>query len=652
MITQRQFKIVFLLWKHKGTLTSMEISNCLHVSDRTIKNEIALMQIYAKKYGFFIESKRGLGYQLTMHNKVIFQNEIVPHLACYTEVSEIPDDDKIRIYKVLCLLFQQDCITADQIAATLFIDKRSLHRTFYKIRKLLQQYRLTLTSKANYGFKVEGNELYQRFCIMDTYAYYHHIPALIRKDILYQTYFKVAETKRHKMRTIWLEVMRQQSYTIKDIHLEKFFYQVLLSTHRFKMNKVVELEETIKERILTWDSYQIITLLNNELKQAGLLDIDESERLYLSIVLFCYLDVHNEEQMKSNPYFYKQSSQCIQYLMQSMQPMLPIATLSHKAIQDLQFVIFPIIVRMHCHMYENNKWLRNWRLKNILISPVALELGYLGMQKISAYYNNFTGNDDIFQLAYAFQTLFYQQHIEIKKVNIVIIPSSGYVSALPIVNQLNQYFKEYISSIEIKERYTIRGKKDIKRYDVLISSLEYGNDFKGQITWLNIDAILECRYQEVCYKVIGIEDKYKKFLSNIKKIDFIEIESLTCIEDIFKKLYINDYFMKQQYQAFKMREEMVFNCTYQSKACYFRFVDKKQEERFTIVKLVNPLVWQSTAIDTIIICFIYPENVSQYRFYDIFLNHLLRNEESMLYLWNTRNIYALHNIIRKCISLL
>lgn len=652
-MTQRQFMLIFLLWKHKRIMTSEELSNHLHISDRTIKNEMQIIKAEAKQLGIKIKAMRGLGYQLLIINDLQFQKNLLPQLGSYGAVSEIPTDEDMRIYQTLCILFEQEYVTADYIAASLFIDKRSLNKTFHQIRKLLQRYQLTLTSKANYGFKITGDELHMRFCIMDIYGYYHHITLLIRKDRMYQNYFKVEETMRRRIRNIWLTLISSQSYTIRDIHLEKFIYQLLLSSHRFQQGKTMQFDQALIKDITSWESFQIVQLLKKQLHEENIMLIDEAEVYYLSIVLFCYLDVHTKQQMKKAPYFYQKSMNCAHEQMQKLQQMFPAVLFPKNFIEDLQFTLYPLIVRTHYAMYEDNKWLQQWRLKSILKSLVSLELSYLTLNNMGERYQHYTSREDLFQLAYTFQALLVRQHTSIRKQKILIIPSSGYMSALSLVHMIQQDFSQCIDSIEIKERYLIKDVKEVRNYDLLISSLEYCEDFVGQGVMLYSDDILNYHYQEIYFKLMAVEKRNQAYYPQLQSNSFIELDAVSSMMDILNSLYgqKNKSQVQAEYQNFLSRKDRVFNGALSPTAGYFHFVDDLRQERFGIVKIKKPFLWKNTAIETCIVCFIYPDSLEKCRFYDALLNHLLSDMTSLELLWNERSEQAISLIMKKLIIL-
>ena len=652
-MTQRQFMLIFLLWKHQKVMTSEELSNHLHVSDRTIKNEMLIIKAEEEQLGIKIKAIRGSGYQLLIINDMQFQKNLLPQLGSYGDVCEIPTDEDMRVYQTLCILFERNYVTADYIAASLFIDKRSLNKTFHQIRKLLQRYQLTLTSKANYGFKITGDELHMRFCIMDIYGYYHHITLLIRKDRMYQNYFKVEETMRRRIRNIWLTLISSQSYTIRDIHLEKFIYQLLLSFHRFQQGYTLQFDETLIKEITSWESFQIVQLLKKQLHEENIMMIDESEVYYLSIVLFCCLDVHTKQQMKKVPYFYQKSMTCAHEQLQKLQLMFPAVLFPQDFIEDLQFTLYPLIVRTHFAMYEDNKWLRQWRLKSILSSLVSLELSYLTLNNMGERYQHYTSREDVFQLAYTFQALLTRQHAVIRRQKILIIPSSGYMSAMSLVHMIQQDFAHCIDSIEIKERYVIKDVKEVRNYDLLISSREYCEDFVGQGMMLYSDDISNYHYQEIYFKLMGIEKRNQAFFPQLHSACFIELESVVSMLDIFSVLYgsKNKSQVQAEYQNFLSRKDRVFNGKLCSTAGYFHFVDDPMQELFSIVKIKKPYLWENIAVETLVVCFIHPDSLDKCRFYDIFLNHLLCNERSLELLWNDRSEEAMSLIMKNLIFL-
>lgn len=628
MLTQRQLMIIFMFWKNKNQ-TGKQLSEILQCSERTIKNEMSNLQTKCQNYGFSISSQNGIGYEFQVLNKTIFQNAILPHIASYAEVKEMPDEKGKRIYQSLSLLFQETWVKAEDISDYLFIDKRTLNSTFQDVREVLKHYHLSLISKPYYGFSVQGDELQKRFCIMNLYAHYHHIPFLIKKDLIYQNFFAIDSMKLIEIRNIWLTFMRKQDCMIKDIHIEKFVYHILLSYHRFRKGYTIEFSQTEKDEIEASRSYRMIKSLRLQLHEAGVIAIDESEIYYLSTVLFCYLDVHHFDEIERYSYLCDKSKECVQDILQLFEHHYPTLSFPPEFLDTLLFALFPMVARMHYYLYEENTWLRNWRFKNISTSPVTLEWAFMTVQRIMRLSKNYMSIDDMAQLAFVYQSLLESLTYPYKKKKVLIIPSSGYASAQSLI-QIIQQISYCIDSIEIRERYHIKNVEDIKKYDILISSPEYCKDFKEHITILYDYEVLEHRYHEMYDIFMGMSDWIDDFLP--ETFEYQKSIKASTVEDIFS-LVLSPSQAKEEIQSFKRREDYIFNFGLMTHPVYFRFVEDIKDEYFCMVKLQEPIMWHNISIESLIICLIYPTSLLKCSFYDRFLKRLINNSDDLKYLF-------------------
>ena len=72
-ISKRDIQIVHLLQNHKY-LTSNEMAHYLKVSEKTIRNNITVINASSYDFGFKIETKRNRGYQLVILDEYKFSN--------------------------------------------------------------------------------------------------------------------------------------------------------------------------------------------------------------------------------------------------------------------------------------------------------------------------------------------------------------------------------------------------------------------------------------------------------------------------------------------------------------------------------------------------------------------------------------------------
>lgn len=627
MLTQRQFMMIFIFWKNK-IQTSQKLSQILQCSERTVKKEINEIQSNCNSYGFSIHAKHGIGYEFEIMDNGTFKSVILPYIASYAEVNEMPDEKGKRVYQTLSMLFQEPWVKAEKIGEYLFVDKRTLNSTFQDVKDVLSNYHLTLISKPYYGLSVQGDEFQKRFCIMDLYAHYHHIPFLIKRDLIYSNFFDIELLKQSEIRNIWLSFIREQDFMVKNIHLEKFVYHILLSYHRFQKGYTINLSQTRKNEIEKSRSYKMIVSLRSKLHKAALIEIDESEIYYLSTVLFCYLDVHNIKEIEKYPYLYDKSKQCVQDILQFLKEQYPALYFPSEFLDTLLFTLFPMVSRMYYCLYEENTWLRNWRYKNISNSPVTLEFAFITIQRIMRLSKNNMSIDDVAQLAFVYQSLLERLTYPYRKKKVLIIPTSGYASAQSLI-QIIQQISFCIDSIDIKERYLINGIEDIKKYDILISNPEYCQEFKEHIVVLYDHLALEHRYQEMYNIFMGITDWIDEFIP--KTIECKRCMTAESIEDVFSFALSNSRAV-EEIQQFEQREKYILNFSFKSQPVYIRFVNDIKQEYFGIVQLEKPIIWHNISIETLVVCLIYPSSLLKCFFYDQLLKRLIDNPNNIKFL--------------------
>lgn len=651
LLTQRALTIVFLLYQQNQALTSSQLADSLNVTERTVKSDIAGMLHMHTSYGFRIISRKSIGYELCIIDEAKFHQHILPYLMRYADAREIPMDSHTRMRQVLCLLFQKECITSDEVASILFLDRRTLHKTFLKVRHHLQRYHLELISRPNMGFHIYGKELHKRLCMIDMYTYYQHRIHPDTSSALHALYFSHENMRADALRNVLLHQLRLYPCSIKDIHSQKLVYHVFLCLQREAHGFPLQISEDERRDIVQWKEYGFICQVCTQLQETFHIVIGSNERYYLSIILLSCLDVQNEDDMQGHDDVIELLDEISDDICTRLKAQFHCAKLPDVFEKHLRNALFPVLVRMHYAVYEDNEWLRQWRFQSIYPSHVALEMAFLTTNIISHHIKAHMGSDDIAQLAFIFHALIDQQLFPFEKRRILIIPSSGQASTYAITAKLQHNFADSIACIDIMERYKIKDVAYMKPYDILISYPEYCADFEDVIHTLYIQDILDYDYNELYNKLIMSGLHIHSYIPDICEDSFHTLPSARDMMDALGSILFHhghdkaavDAFLKR----FEEREEVIFNRRCDKQVCFFLFVKKEEQEQFYITKMEKPFLWQQQKIQQIIICFIHADALEKCRIYDTLLTRMLMEPQWLKRLWKEKNADACMTIMQQ-----
>jgi len=148
LLNERQEKIIAILRNNKNWMTGKELSAFLNVSDRTIRSDIAYINLYYND--MLIESNVKNGYRLNMEalsNLNIHSDQMIPQTSfqrCFYIIHE--------------LLFKKNELNLVHAADEVFVSYSSIENDLKEIKKILEPYpTLKLVRRKNY-ISLGGNE--------------------------------------------------------------------------------------------------------------------------------------------------------------------------------------------------------------------------------------------------------------------------------------------------------------------------------------------------------------------------------------------------------------------------------------------------------------------------------------------------------------
>lgn len=126
----RQKKLLKILLKTDNYVTGSSLSTTLFVSDRTIRNDIGMLNCILEDYQCQIVSKRGKGYKVKAENKELL-NSI---LSKYVEREQNQEREHLII---LQLLNAEKPIDLFDLEEFLFISRSTLNTELQNVKKTL-----------------------------------------------------------------------------------------------------------------------------------------------------------------------------------------------------------------------------------------------------------------------------------------------------------------------------------------------------------------------------------------------------------------------------------------------------------------------------------------------------------------------------------
>ncbi|WP_416334686.1 BglG family transcription antiterminator [Anaerococcus sp. DFU013_CI05] len=154
-------KTLMLSALEKSNVSIIDLSNALSVSEKTIKNEIQVLN-HELKDGAYIYIKNGV-ISLFIYNFDIYNSIKKKNVVSSTDFTNL----KIRILYIVKRLLNEKKLQLDQLADEMNISKSTLTKDIKLANEGLSSYQLNIYGKPNVGINLIGAELDKRYFILE-----------------------------------------------------------------------------------------------------------------------------------------------------------------------------------------------------------------------------------------------------------------------------------------------------------------------------------------------------------------------------------------------------------------------------------------------------------------------------------------------------
>ncbi|MBW9212191.1 MULTISPECIES: transcription antiterminator [Terrabacteria group] len=327
MMQQRRKQLLNILCDQNNYISSSQLAEQLDVSNKTIRNDLDLIEPFLAQYGITLERKTGYGILLNCSEKQ--QHQLKMLLESYNQDSDL--SPKIRQDAIALTLLTETNYNMDNLSELFYISKSSVYSDIKSIEKLFLYYHLTLQRYEDKTFYLSGKERALRNAIFD----------LLAKEQTLHILFKIIKKEKGACSGDFLHpgfdmTDDEIAYLIEHLpdfsskfdsinNYAHFIIRILVMMSRQKFSPTVEISETFKlalqEKPYLDVASQIIALLEKIQKT----EYHEHEYYYLQVYLLAYLNTKEE-----NNY---QVEQFVNQLIVTWTSLLP-----HAFVADMQLI--------------------------------------------------------------------------------------------------------------------------------------------------------------------------------------------------------------------------------------------------------------------------------------------------------------------------
>ncbi|MFZ7133516.1 MAG: BglG family transcription antiterminator [Eubacteriales bacterium] len=211
--------------------TGPELSKELGVSDRTVRNDVGILNYVLEQYNASIVSERGKGYRLQTNNKEL----LISILAQY-EGGECEKEE--RVHKIIIrLLFSDGGIDLCDLEEALFISRTTLENEIKTIRKMLENFYPFIDIKRNSGIvELVGSEMSIRFLLNEILMLKYDVQT--QKLRIQNDYFSKEEFE--SIMQIVVDVTSKYSLSINDQGIADIAAYLVIAKRRACLGKMLD----------------------------------------------------------------------------------------------------------------------------------------------------------------------------------------------------------------------------------------------------------------------------------------------------------------------------------------------------------------------------------------------------------------------------
>ena len=522
----RHLVLLNCLLHAKMPITSDRLAAMVHVSSRTVKNDIAELngRLLAENIAEIV-SEKAKGYHIVSRStdRYISFRTMIQNLVTFYAGRPVETTNRniFIIHKMLANAY----VRMDDLAESLHFSKTALAEDMASAQGFLKSYALSIRSIPGKGIAVEGNEYDIRQCMVEAnIAQYrdacniYPVPEFIgqfyrdRKDY---------EDIRHAV----LAQLRKSRISLTDIGTKRCATYITLLPSRHRQNKTVVFSPAIWRQIKATEEYAVAEAILHLPLIYNYVAADEADTVDFArlLLLFRDFDLRNEQDRESVNSAYLRESAA--FLARSIRRARTSVARS--------FYAMPLFARyqrdfesLTLHIYLKNRF-GHTMCRHLItyaealpdrISPVCMEMA---RALLYAMETELGGKEISGSIVVSFGALF--QYI-MRKVpyaynprRIAVVSTAGKAVAELIQESLFDHFGHYISNIAIFEQYEMR-KVRFSDYDAAVSTSASHADNYYPMPFIQ-DADLEsARYNESLFHDLFLPGFSIEPLNHLKKI--------------------------------------------------------------------------------------------------------------------------------------
>ena len=299
MENKRILEIIRILLQQQGYITIREIAALLNVSNKTIRNDLALTEGYLDEYHLSLHKKTGTGIRIEGK-----ESRKLSLLESVSQKIQLPggySPSARKIYIGLRLIACTENCRIYELASELFVSRATIHKDITALSERFQACRIRLIRKNNNGISLEGKERHLRDLMFDLmvedqgYAEFLQIVQDPSSPCTGTFIFKALDYTDRDMQKFILKVIHSGGPYVDGLPFNALItvlLRVFISLMRILDDHPIRLSVDFIKELKTEPLYQEARNLTQALEQEYQITFPEEELRYLQTHLLALQNKH------------------------------------------------------------------------------------------------------------------------------------------------------------------------------------------------------------------------------------------------------------------------------------------------------------------------------------------------------------------------
>ena len=454
----------YLISQHTP-ITIETLAKVLHVSVRTLRTDIKLINDYISDHGATVDLLRKEGVILNYQNKETF-DKFWAHEDKGTFLFTSANERLAFLLRVF--LTKDEFISQKYLTDIFFVSQNTLYNDLRRLRDVLKPYDLVLKNKSNIGYKLSGSEYNFRTAIVN----------LIFQDNLHEFLTSKNESVKDVCNNVDFKLFSNIFYNYfdnlgeeaSDFFEKNIFSYIILSLSRIK-NKHYLKNFSCESVNLSKKYQELLSSFFNDIEKILGIRLLENEKKY---ILFTIIEnfpaIINESKISEKNEIL--ANQIVTELTTNLSESVHSSwVFDQKLIQNLKNHILRML---------NIQIIKGNRVNPIIESvknnfPYAFDLAIAEMQKIEKNFDLTFSEDEISYIALYIEEAIEKHKDDITDQSVIaIVCGTGYTLSSIIESKLKRKYSNAINKI-IKLSYGDFINMDHSEYDFIISTIPISN---------------------------------------------------------------------------------------------------------------------------------------------------------------------------------